>query len=212
MQAGKQWLEEHIDWLLILDNADDLGLARPFLPVTRKGHILLTKCSHIFGKIARQLELQEMEQEKGVHFLLRRAKVLQDGEGLDAVDADVRKAASHLVILLGSHLLALDQAGAYIEETEVSFAEYNKLLREHRNHLMHRQGTLEGERSEHPESVATTMKMSISRAIVRQPIAGYIIHIFMLLQADVIPEEVFQYDHELELLDQTAYLYFYYVC
>ncbi len=40
--AVKDWLQTHTHWLLILDNADDLALARSFLPPAPGGHLLLT--------------------------------------------------------------------------------------------------------------------------------------------------------------------------
>jgi hypothetical protein len=42
VQAVKRWLEQHDQWLLIVDNADDLAIAEEFLPTNDKGHILLT--------------------------------------------------------------------------------------------------------------------------------------------------------------------------
>lgn len=210
VQVVRQWLEAHTDWLLIMDNADDLGLARSFLPVAHRGHILFTTRSQIVGTFAKQLEVQEMEPEEGLRFLLRRAKVLQEDDVLDDVDTDVRKAASQLVALLGAHPLALDQAGAYVEETGVSFDEYTKLFREHRNYLMHRQGTLESEQSDHPESAATTIVMSIKRAIGRPgtDINSATIHILYLcvfLQPDSIPEEILHRDLTLTNVGMVAF-------
>ncbi len=205
IQAVRQWLEGHTDWLLIMDNADDLGLARSFFPVAHHGRILLTTRSQIVGKIARKLEVQEMEPEEGLRFLLLRARVIQEGDALDDVDAYVRKSASQLVALLGAHPLALEQAGAYVEETGISFDEYTKLFRERRNALMHRQGTLEGEQSEHRASVATTVKLSISRAIQRQPFVVDVISLLIFLQPDSIPEEVFRHDHEQKLFDALVF-------
>jgi len=40
--AVKRWLQEHTGWLLILDNADDLEMAKEFIPSASKGCILLT--------------------------------------------------------------------------------------------------------------------------------------------------------------------------
>jgi hypothetical protein len=42
VEAVKRWFQEHTDWLLIFDNADDLTLLRNFMPSVGKGHILLT--------------------------------------------------------------------------------------------------------------------------------------------------------------------------
>ena len=41
VDALKQWLETHSDWLLIFDNADDLAMLQDYLPAGDTGHILL---------------------------------------------------------------------------------------------------------------------------------------------------------------------------
>lgn len=41
VEAVKDWLNVHKGWLLILDNADDLGMAREFIPTGKNGHVLL---------------------------------------------------------------------------------------------------------------------------------------------------------------------------
>ena len=38
VSSVKYWLQTHNDWLLILDNADDLETARNFLPTRLQGH------------------------------------------------------------------------------------------------------------------------------------------------------------------------------
>src|SRR5260221_3092419 len=55
--AVKRWLSEQHDWLLILDNADDLTLVRNLLPPVYIGHILLTTRAHAMGRMARRVEL-----------------------------------------------------------------------------------------------------------------------------------------------------------
>ena len=42
IQAVKRWLQREQGWLLILDNADTLGLLPDFLPPTVRGHLLIT--------------------------------------------------------------------------------------------------------------------------------------------------------------------------
>jgi hypothetical protein len=41
VDAVQHWLGSHENWLLILDNADDLGIAREFIPSGKNGHVLL---------------------------------------------------------------------------------------------------------------------------------------------------------------------------
>ena len=41
VEAVKHWFTTHNEWLLIVDNADDLAMAGDFLPASGKGHLLL---------------------------------------------------------------------------------------------------------------------------------------------------------------------------
>lgn len=194
VKAVKQWLEDHTNWLLIMDNADDLHLARSYFPVTHQGHILLTTRSQIVGNISRQIEIDKMESEEGLLFLLRRSHIIQDETGLNTVSIDTRHAAQQLVELLGGHALALNQAGAYIEETGVSCSEYIKLFHEYRDFLLRRQGSLEEALSGSSRSVAAIITLSIDKACERQPMARDILYFFSLLQPDAIPDELLQCD------------------
>jgi TIR domain len=71
--AVKNWLQIHGNWLLILDNADDLTLARDFLPPSMSGHVLITTRAHATGRFAHRLEVDVLPSEQGMLFLLRRA-------------------------------------------------------------------------------------------------------------------------------------------
>jgi transcriptional regulator with XRE-family HTH domain len=205
VRAVKQWLKRHTNWLLIMDNADDLELARSFFPSRRQGHILLTTRSQFARKIgARQIVLDKMEPEEGMLFLLRRSKVLEDDEvlkdetKLDTVAADIREPALKLVELLDGHPLALDQAGAYIEETPVSLTDYINLYHEKRRDLLNSRDALddehEGKYSDHPESVLVTFELCFQKARERHHLADDILNFCAFLQPDAIPEELFQQD------------------
>src|SRR5262249_51373559 len=97
VQAVKSWLEEHTHWLLILDNVDDLELARSFLPTKPRGHILLTTRSQIVGHIAALFQVDALSPEEGLLFLFRRCGVLKPGTGLESLGSDLRREASILV-------------------------------------------------------------------------------------------------------------------
>src|SRR5258706_8622871 len=73
VRAVKTWLERHTNWLLILDSADDLQLIRSYLPTKPRGHMLLTTRSQIVGNIAARIEVEAMESEEGLLFLLKRS-------------------------------------------------------------------------------------------------------------------------------------------
>ncbi len=193
IQAVKVWLEGHTNWLLILDNADDLPLVRSFLPIKRSGHIVVTTRSQVISTLGTKtahIEIQEMEPIEGLLFLLRRVGIAQDKASIATVAADVRKAASQLVQLLGGHPLALDQAGAYVEEASVSFADYIRLYQEARQSLLARRGSEANKHGNHPESVAATLALSFSKACERHPLAADILYFCSFLEPDAMSEEL----------------------
>ena len=62
--------------------ADDLNLAREFLPHDERGHLLLTTRARALGGLAERLSIGQMQPEEGALLLLRRA-------GLVAKDASL---------------------------------------------------------------------------------------------------------------------------
>ncbi|MBV9231665.1 MAG: tetratricopeptide repeat protein, partial [Chloroflexi bacterium] len=193
--AVQHWLSTHRQWLLIWDNVEDLDLLQRFLPSARRGANLLTTRCQTLGTLTRGLDLAPMEQEEGMLFLLRRAKVLSP----DASGEDVRflaertpaqyQAAAALVEAMGGLPLALDQAGAYLEATRCGLPAYLELFRARRVTLLQLRG--EGAR-EHPASVSTTFTLSLTATTRRHPAVGDLLRICALLQPDAIPEELFR--------------------
>ena len=79
IEAVKRWFAQHTGWLLIFDNADDVSRFDAFLPAVsskNSGHVLFTTRSAVMAKRARRVEVDEMSDEEGTLFLLRRASIL----------------------------------------------------------------------------------------------------------------------------------------
>jgi tetratricopeptide (TPR) repeat protein len=96
--------------------------------------------------------------------------------------------AEQLVRALGGLPLALDQAGAYIEETRCSLPAYLELFRARRVTLLRQRG----ERAPaHPESVAATFTLAITATAGHHPAVWDLLRVCALLQPDAIPEELF---------------------
>jgi tetratricopeptide (TPR) repeat protein len=192
--AVQRWLSTHSQWLLIWDNLEDLDLLRRFLPPTRQGAILVTTRSKALGTLAWGIELASMEQEEGMLFLLRRARMLQK----DATSETLAQLAEHmpgeyaiaekLVNTMGELPLALDQAGAYIEETGCSLADYLYRYEQQRFQLLDRRGVPGGD---HPHSVAATFLLASERVEREQRAAADMLRLCALLHAEAIPEEIF---------------------
>lgn len=190
--AVQRWLETHGEWLLIWDNLEDLKLLQRFLPSLRQGALLITTRRQAFGTMAHGIELLPMAEVEGMLLLLRRAKIL----GATATSKQVRElavsrpaeyaAASELVTRLGGLPLALDQAGAYIEETQCHLTEYLALFRRFPLRLLQERGV----HTEHPASVVTTFALAFEQ--VRQdPAAAELLIVCCFLAPEEIPESLF---------------------
>ena len=187
--AVKHWFTVHDAWLLIFDNADDLAMVEEFLPPGGKGHLLLTTRAHAPGTLANGLAVEQMDIQEAMLLLLRRARVLPPGDALEQASAADRTAAEAIAREMDGLPLALDQAGAYIEETQCSLASYLNQYRDHKrqNTLLHRRG---GTGKQHPEPVAATWSLSFEQVEKLNPIAADLLRFLAFLAPDAIPEQL----------------------
>ena len=185
--AVKRWLAQQEGWLLILDNADELSIVKDFLPGAGQGHLLLTTRAQATGKIAQSLSVEKMERPEGIQLLLRRAKLLAPEEPLDNISAVVRRAAQQLVQELDGLPLALDQAGAYIEDTGCSLSEYLELYAQRRLALLQQQSSIS---ADYPHTVASTWALSFAQVEQQGPAAADLLRLCAFLHPDAIPEAI----------------------
>ena len=203
VEAVRRWLSQHPGWLLILDNADTLVLLDDFVPPRPRGHILITTRTQLTGTRAARVEMKEMSEEEGARLLLTRTGMLAPDAPLSTAPAPVLALATTLVHELDGLPLALDQAGAYIEETGCGLSHYLDLYRTHRHTLLSRRSK---QPSSHPEPVDTTWSLSFARLEQTNPAAAELLRGCAFLHPDAIPEEVFTTESSCfsPLLQQTA--------
>ncbi|HJQ35426.1 MAG TPA: FxSxx-COOH system tetratricopeptide repeat protein [Pyrinomonadaceae bacterium] len=185
--AVKSWLEANSGWLLILDNADDLGLVSDLLRREWGGHVLLTTRAYATGGVAR-VEIKVMTPEEGTLLLLRRAKLLALGDALGAAAEADREQAAKITQEVGGLPLALDQAGAFIEEMASSLGEYLELYRKEGEQLRaERRG---GFVADH-EPVTITFSLAFRQVASASAAAADMLRVCAFLAPDAIPEEIF---------------------
>jgi tetratricopeptide (TPR) repeat protein len=195
IEAVKQWLEQTaLQWLLIFDNADEeIERIHPYFPQSPNGDIIVTTRTQAIGPItaAEPIEVTAMEGLDGVHLLLRRAHRLQVSEmSLESIldkDADLINEAENIAIALDYFPLALDQAGAYIEETQCSLSHYLQLYQTHSKVLHARRGQ---QSTNYPHAVATTWSLSFQKVEQAKPAAAELLRLCAFLAPDAIPEEL----------------------
>lgn len=185
--AVQQWLSNHDGWLLIWDNLEDLELFHRFLPLVAQGAHLLTTRQQAVGTLGSSIPLESMEVEEGATLLLRRAKLIASDGWLPQASEQVQADAKKLSLLLGGLPLALDQAGAFIEEAGCDLSEYLHFYQAHRHSLLARRGT---QTNAYPASVATTWTLSFQRVEQAHPAAAELLRLCALLAPDHIPEEL----------------------
>ncbi|GHO96468.1 tetratricopeptide repeat protein [Reticulibacter mediterranei] len=184
VSAILRWLEQRAEpWLLIFDNADHLTLAQSYFPLKGNGHLLLTTRASATEAFAPSLEVELMGTVEGAQLLLRRAKRV-----VPYVPEEIEE-AMNIVIALAHFPLAIDQAGAYIEETGCNLASYLKLYQSHRHALLGRRGKQMGG---YPESVVTTWSLSFAEVERSCPAATELLQLCAVLAPDRIPEELLQ--------------------
>ena len=188
--AVKQWLEIHPKWLLILDNVDDLSLAQEFLPDEHNGYVLLTTRAQALGTFAESIEVDQLSVRDGTFLLLRRSKLLKSGESLDELSSGIREATERIVRAMDGLPLALDQIGAYIEETGCSLTDYLGIYATHRREHLARRSEL-SHLPGYPETVDTTWLISFQQVKKLSPAAADILNLCAFLAPDAIPEELF---------------------
>ncbi len=175
IQAVRSWLDARQGrWLLIFDNAKGPDELHGYLPQGGAGHVIITSQNPSWLTVATPLSVQVWSRDESVNFLLRRTGRKE------------KKAANDLGEELGDLPLALEQAGAYIEETGSTISVYLELFRSRRRELWE---------VEHPPrdylyTVAATLSLSVDKVLQESPVAVDLLNLLAFLGPDEIPLSV----------------------
>lgn len=188
VEAVKRWLNDHHDWLLILDNMEDLSILNDFIPPGSKGSILLTTRTQSTRTFAHRIELEQMEPDEGALLLLRRAVRIECDAPLEAASAADRSTAREISRIMGGLPLALDQAGAYIEETACSLSDYLERYQRRRPTLLGLRDFRGGLSTTHPQSVTATFTLTFELVERTNPAAADLLRLCAFFHSETIPE------------------------
>ena len=181
VKSVKRWLENECssNWLLVFDNAQKPDDLMRYLPVAGKGQAIITSRLSVWDGMAKTLEVgvfqRDEKQDESVEFLLKRT------------GQNDRKGATNLARELGDLPLALEQAGAYIKETGISFPDYLERFKKDRKKLLGH-----GKPLNYPDTVATTWVISFEAVQKERPVAGDLLNLCAFLAPDVIPRRLLE--------------------
>ena len=112
----------------------------PFSLPHIRGHVLLTTRAVATGDIAQGVALSKLSVEEGARFLLARSKLVPPGMHLRQVPETQRTRAQLIAEQLDGLPLALDQAGAYIEETACGLSGFLEIYESHQAQVLQERG------------------------------------------------------------------------
>ena len=185
--AVTRWLNSHSDWLLIFDNVEQVEVVTGVLPAARRGSLLFTSRIQALGITAHTLDLEQMMPEEGMHFLLRRARLLDPAASLEQLSPTDEAIARELVAAMGGLPLSLDQAGAYIEATRCSLSDYLLLFQSSRQRLLDERDA----HADHPLSVTRTFTLAFEQLERSNASAAELLRACAFLAPEGIPETFF---------------------
>lgn len=188
IQCMQEWFRTRSDWLLIFDNADNPALLDPFLSQAARGHFLATTRAGAVVPLAQNtLTLKALEADDGALCILRRAGLLTEQKQLSAAHPADVDAARQLAQLMEGLPLALEQAGAYINDTECGVRGYRKLYGEFRKEI---QPVPFGVSRDYSETVVSVWRISQSTVEQSNPAAAELLRLCAFLAPDGIPDEM----------------------
>jgi tetratricopeptide (TPR) repeat protein len=182
----RRWLDDHDRWLLILDNAQapdtPTGLEVPLtrhvglIPQVLHGQVLVTSRDARWEQHAALAELEVFSHAEAVAFLLARSGATDE------------QAAAEIAELLGWLPLALEQAGAYVRETQISLRAYRTRLEQAPGKLLRRGAPRDRDPA---DTLATTWQLSLDQ-VATVPCATTLLELCAFLAPDDIPRTLLE--------------------
>ena len=157
-------------WLVVFDNAHGQAELGRMVPDAGSGAVLVTSVNPAWVPRSLVREVGPLDTEAAVRLLLE----------LSGDDDEV--SARLLADQLGGLPLALEQAGAYVDASGGSIAEYLGLWRNSRRDLLARGGPLN-----HPDTVLATWQLAVDGAVSQEPAALGLLRLLSCYAPNLIP-------------------------
>ena len=168
-------LSDRADWLLIFDNAPSAEAIADFIPLSPKGHVLITSRSPYWHGVAKDVQVHEPSRAESIQFLRRRTRRNEQ-----------ELIANRLAQALGDLPLAMEQAAATIVHTGITFADYLMRFEQHWAELL-QQGP---SRRDYPDSLAMAWELSFRQLEDDTPEAARLLSLCAYLGHEEIPRSM----------------------
>jgi tetratricopeptide (TPR) repeat protein len=167
------WLQAHDGWLLVYDDASPRAVESVLGTLSVGRHLITSRRATGWRRIARPLPLSLLPPSDAVDLLMQ--VIVNPGDDSDRE--------------VGYLPLALEQAAAYIEHTQITPAGYLDRLRSYPARMLDAAGDPDDEDGRQ-RTIARTFGLSIRAIAGELPLAGEILAILAWLGPDPIPRPV----------------------
>ncbi|WP_433207240.1 FxSxx-COOH system tetratricopeptide repeat protein [Dactylosporangium sp. CS-047395] len=164
--------QPHERWLLVYDNADDIDIVDPYLPLPTY-HVLITSRERLWANLAPMIEVDVFTREESIRMLLSRSQTMTPEEADEIAD------------VLGDLPLALEQAAAWHASSAMTSGEFLQLFREHRQRLLQQPA-----RGGTSLPVAVTWQVSIERLTSLSPASAQLMQLMAFFSPEPISVEM----------------------
>ena len=191
----KSWMLSpgHEDWLLVLDNFDDITVKIDrFLPTGASGSVLITtRDRNAIGSVATSgFHLTAMDLLDAEHLFLRTQNLGADPHLQESTSDSEHQILKEVLQELQYFPLAIDQAASFIRENSpMTLREYQTYLKPR---SIDRERLLRFKKANptYPESVMTTWEISLRHLEQKNPMAGWILQLLGFLDHSDISEDL----------------------
>lgn len=186
LNAIKEWLETHKNWLLIFDNVTNPSVLfndeLPILPNGANGHILISSRYHDWNEWCDQIGVETFTVEEATTFILNRSGQQNKGDAIQLAET------------LGYLPLALAQAAAYVKQQRIDISNYLHLFQTERKQLWEQENAPRN----YENTIATTWNLSIAKLNKENPLAIDLLYLIAFYAPDDIPLVEIIYNYSVE--------------
>ncbi|MFI7438700.1 FxSxx-COOH system tetratricopeptide repeat protein [Nonomuraea indica] len=192
---GRDWLQAHSGWLLILDNVEDPDDISDLLGQLHTGRILITTRRTVsWPARVRLIPLDILNPLAAAEMIA----ITSDGK-LPPEHPDVASIAAEL----GYLPLALEQAAAYMRESKIGPGNYLALLRQHPSHMYN--ASFEGGNAE--RTIARLWRAHLGTLCRRNPYAVFLLQVLACYAPDDVPRSILGTEaNKLDVIDALRLL------
>ena len=180
-----EWFQRKGNWLLVIDNVDDVTILKGLLPSREgNGHTLITtRNPNSHGIPAEGMAIEVLDIDEAISLFMMFSN-LNSSIDSEPFDSEVRE----IVEELGRLPLAIVQSAAYIRETGSTVSEYLSMYRTSREDRKILIETVPDGNWDYQHSVATTWLLSfeIIKEDKKYPHAARLLYLFAFLNPDLI--------------------------